>query len=208
MLTRDEKARAVEIAKCKQDPYYFLTHWVYTIDTADEESPEKLFPNKPHILFTIRVWQREKTLLVPKSRQMSMTWLFCGLYLHEAMFYNHRLTFFQSKKESDANELILRTYHMYSSLPGWMQEYSPAERAHCRIDFERAKSRINGIPQGADHIRGFQPSGVFSDEAAYQVEVEKMLASIRPAIRSGGRLTMTSSLAPSHFEQMCLDKIA
>lgn len=123
------------------------------------------------------------------------------------MFHAHRLTFVQSKKERDANELILRMKQMHNSLPGWMKEWSPMDTTFCYANFKAAKSRIFAIPSGADQIRGYQPSGVLSDESSYQTDVDKMIATIRPAIRSGGRLTMVSSAAPSYFSGMVNDDL-
>lgn len=207
LLQDDPKAQQVELTHCKSDPWRFLTHWLHTIDSADEDTPEKLFPNKEHLFVSTRFWEREKTLIIPKSRQLSMTWLCCALYLWEAFFFGHRLTFFQSKKESDANELILRTYQMWQSLPAWMREWNHCEKIYSYAEFAKSKSRIFGIPSGADQIRGYQPTGVFVDEAAYVLDMDKMIAAIRPAIRSGGRLTAISSAAPGYFASMVLDQL-
>lgn len=184
-----------------------MTHWLFTIDTSDQAEPEKLFPNKEHLYWVTQFWLRYPTLLIPKSRQMSMTWLCCALYLWESFFFSHRLTFFQSKKEGDANELTLRAAQMYSSLPWWMQEWNPMQSVRCYMEFGTSKSRIFGVPSGADQIRGYQPSGLFNDETVYQTDVDKMIAAIRPAIRGGGRLTMTSSCGPSYFANMIMDAL-
>lgn len=205
LLQSDQTARTEELLHCKKDPYRFLTHWCRTIDGADQDEPEKLFPDKAHLEFLTRMWQRYPVLLVPKARQMSCTWLFVGLYLWEAFFYGHRLTFFQSKKERDANELILRADQMYSSLPFWMREWNPVARIECYMEFMNSKSRIFGIPSGPDGVRGYQPTGVFSDEVVYQPDIDKLTAAVRPAIRGGGRLTMISSAGPGYFAAMVLD---
>lgn len=113
----------------------------------------------------------------------------------------------QSKKEADANELILRTVQMYSSLPWWMKEWNPMMNIYCYMELGKTKSRIFGIPSGADQLRGYQPSGLMSDETVFQVDVDKALAAIRPAIRGGGRLTMISSAGPGFFGQMVLDTL-
>lgn len=207
LLQKDPKARQIELIQCRDDPWYWLTHWVHTIDTNDAASPEKLFPNKEHLFIITKYWQMFPTLLMPKSRQMTATWICCGLYLHNAFFFPHRLTFFQSKKEEDAAELVTRTKQMYDSLPWWMHEWNGAEFITAHVNFKRSKSRIIGIPSGPEHIRGYNPSGVFSDEVVYQPQIDEVVRTIRPAIRGGGRLTMTSSTGPSYFQHMCLDTL-
>lgn len=192
---------------CREDPWRFLTHWCFTVDTNDQDNPAKLFPNKEHLWVVTQYWLEYNVLLVPKSRQMSMTWLFCALYFHNALFIPHRINFFQSKKEDDADELLERTMVMYNNLPKWMKAWAPINRTHCRILFPRNSSRIFGVPSGADHIRGYQSSGVFNDESVYQDEIDKMIAAVKPSIRGGGRLTMTSSAGPSYFGALVLDQV-
>lgn len=138
---------------------------------------------------------------------MSMTWLFCALYLHDAIFRPHRITFFQSKKEDDADELLERTMILYDNLPLWVRAWAPVERTHCFMLFKANKSRIIGIPSGADHVRGYQSSGVFNDETVYQTDVDKMIAAVKPSIKKGGRLTMTSSAGPSYFGALVCDEV-
>lgn len=123
------------------------------------------------------------------------------------MFYSHRLSFFQSKKESDASEIIIRMYQMWASLPDFMKEWNHCEKIYAYAEFHRSKSRVFGIASGADQLRGFTASGVFLDEACYIDDVDKTITAVRPAIRAGGRLTMVSSAAPSYFGLMVLDQL-
>lgn len=123
------------------------------------------------------------------------------------MFFAHRLSFFQSKKQEDAAELIIRMYQMWSSLPKWMREWNHCEKIYAYAEFHRSRSRIFAIASGADQVRGFTPSGVFVDEACYVTDADKLLAAIRPSIRSGGKLTMISSAAPGYFGQLVLDSL-
>ena len=102
-----------EWERCKNDSYYWLTTYVYTLDPHDEKNPIKLFPKKEYIRELIKIWKVEKLLLIEKSRQMLMTWLECALNLHEAQFNEGKFIFFQSKKEDDANELVSRAKHIY-----------------------------------------------------------------------------------------------
>lgn len=97
---------------------------------------------------------------------------------------------------------------MYSSLPWWMKEWNSVESIYCYAEFKKSKSRIFGIPSGADQVRGYQPSGLFNDETVYQTDVDKMIAAIRPAIRGGGKLTMVSSAGAGYFQHMVLDTLS
>lgn len=123
------------------------------------------------------------------------------------MFYTHRLTFFQSKKEEDADENLKRAYTIWENLPEFMKEWCPVKRVFLRMDFYRNKSVIRAIPSGADHARQYTPSGYFSDEMVYQIDVDKVLAAIGPTLKTGGRFTGVSSAGPSYFAQMVFDQV-
>ncbi len=137
---------------------------------------------------------------------MTVTWLISALYLWDALFHSSRLTFFQSKKESDADENLERVWTMYSRLPQFIRDWQPATRTFCHIKFKRNRSRIWAIPQGPDHARQFTATGYFSDETAYQEGVESVLAAAGPTLKDRGRITMVSSASPSYFEYICFDK--
>src|SRR5665213_898471 len=80
----NQSAINLELAKCKKSYWRFLTNWVTTEDQSDIDQPYKLFPDKPHLYAIAAFWLNERFLLIPKSRQMSVSWLMCGLHLWEA----------------------------------------------------------------------------------------------------------------------------
>ena len=68
-------------------------------------------------------WVKEKLLLVPKTRQMRISWLFVSLYLWDAQFHKGKMIFFQSKKAEDANELIIRAKTVWDNEPKFLKRY-------------------------------------------------------------------------------------
>ena len=138
---------------------------------------------------------------------MSVTWLFSALYLHDALFNSSRLTFFQNKKESDADANIKRAFTMHSRLPIWMQEWQPVKQTFCSLHFPRSRSEIKGVPAGAHHVRGFTATGVFEDEMAFTDECDEVLAAIKPALGKTGRFTGVSSASPSYFKSLVFDEV-
>lgn len=145
-------------------------------------------------------------MLVPKSRQVMASWLFVSLYLWDALFFPSRLTFIQSKKEEDADQLLERAWIMYQRLPEFIRLWQPAAKTFCHIRFKRNRSHLWALSQGAEHVRSYTPTGVLSDEAAFQEDVDKVLAAVGPALGAKGRLTMISSPAPSFFKMLCFDE--
>lgn len=201
------QAREIELARCKNDPWHFLTHWVQTEDAQNKENPFQPFPCDLHLQVLTAYWMKERFLLVPKSRQMTCTWLFSALYMWDAMFFPSRLTFFQNKKEDDAEANLKRTYTMHSRLPLWMQEWQPIRQTYCNLSFPRSRSELRGVPAGAHHVRGFTATGVFEDEMAFTEDVDEVLAAIKPALGKTGKFTGVSSAMPSYFKQLVFDEI-
>lgn len=147
----------LEYEKCRRDPYYFITNWLFTLDSHDQENPIKQFPDEDYLYILTVLWAGPKIypdykerlhkyyaeeiideifdnwaplLLVPKSRQMKASWLFTALYLWQVQFYPGTSIFFQSKKEVDADSLIKRSKLMYDNEPFFLKKYqvNPSNR--------------------------------------------------------------------------------
>ena len=129
-LYQDQRLQDIEWATCAEDPYYFMTHWAYTLDVHDDENPIRLFPEKEYIKIIVDIWLNNQLLLIPKSRQMMMSWIFTTLYLWDTQFHEGRLTFFQSKKSEDADDLVKRAKFVYDHEPKFLKRYFsfPAEK--------------------------------------------------------------------------------
>jgi hypothetical protein len=201
------RAREIELAMCKGNAWRFLTHWIQTEDSQNKDAPFQLFPNKVHLWVLTQFWLKHNHLIVPKSRQVSATWCYAALYLWESLFFPSKLTFFQSKKEEDAEANLTRVHTMWERLPAWMKEWQPLKRTHTVLQFPRSRSIIRAIPQGAEHLRGYSATGLFIDEAAFQDDLDKTLAAARPALGKIGKLTIISSAQPGVFADLTFNKV-
>lgn len=204
---KDPKVIQLELIRCKQDPWHWMRAWVTTENVhSNLETTFQRFPDKPHLFYLTRLWQENPRLLIPKSRQLTVTWLISCLYLWDGLFFPSRLTFFQSKKEEDANANLERTWGVYQRLPTFFHEWSPAKRTYCNIRLTRQRSRLWAVPEGADHARQYTCSGYFSDEIGFQADTDKVLAAIAPTLGDKGRFTGVSSASPSYFQSLCFDQ--
>jgi len=81
------------------DPVEFFKY-LKTKDEHDPESPVKPFPiEKDYLRLLIHRLATMPILLIPKSRQMLVTWTVCGYLLWSAKRNPYQLIFAQSKKE-------------------------------------------------------------------------------------------------------------
>ena len=180
----------------------WIREQVWTKDEHDKVNPTKRFPNKEYLKIICDLWYKEPLLLIPKSRQLLMTWLFSACYLWDTQFQQGRLNFFQSKKEEDADRLIQRVYFIWENQAEWIKQMFPANYTFCHLKFPLGKSEIWGVPQGGDQIRSHTASGIFSDEMAFQPEAESAYAGAKPTIDGGGRFTGVSSANPGFFHYL------
>lgn len=225
-LSKSKELQDIEWALCSHPEtgaYYWLTHWAKTLDTHDKDNPIKEFPNdKEYIKIIVDIWIKEKLLLITKSRQMMLTWLMVALYLWDAQFHKGRLTFFQSKKEEDADDLIKRAKFIYDQEPKFLKRYkdgnsfkelkcnpqNKGQHVYCKMIFPDIHSEVRGIPQGGDVIRMHTASGILSDEIAFQPEAENAYTAAKPTLSSQGRFTGVSTAEDgTFFENMIFDKI-
>jgi len=195
---------------CPRHPFYFLEHFCYTADQHDMEHPIKRFPiDRPYLRHMTQLWIDNPLLVVVKSRQMIMTWLFTALYLWDAMFHNGRLIMFQSKREEDAigdetsgDGMLGRAKFMVNHIPyrdvllperAAKGQLPAVVRLGKRILFPRRGSTLWAIPQGPSIIRQRTASGYYGDESGFQPEAEDAYAAMRPTIRGGGRATFVTT---------------
>ncbi|MBL7197756.1 MAG: hypothetical protein ISS47_06620 [Candidatus Omnitrophica bacterium] len=204
VMTEEEQGQA--IIKITRHPWYWIQEMVYTNDEHDGENPIKKFPDKEHLKIICDYWHREPLILIPKSRQLMMTWLFVACYLWDTQFARGRLNFFQSKKEEDADRLVKRAYFIWQHQPDWIKNTFPAAYRFCHLEFPQGSSEIWGVPQGGDQLRSHTASGIFSDEMAFQPEAESAYTGAKPTIDGGGRFTGVSSAHPGFFQYLVEDK--
>jgi len=221
-LRNDKRLQAIEWGICRDDPYYFLNNWAKTLDVHDNVEPIKTFPDKEYIKILVDIWLKEQLLLVPKSRQMMMSWLFTTLYLWDTIFHEARMTFFQSKKAEDADDILKRSKFVWDNLPNFLKKYykqgsfyelkcNPqhnGQHVSCKMVFPDINSEIRAIPEGGDVIRMHVASGILSDEMAFQPEAKNAFTACKPTISSKGRFTGVSTAEHgTFFEDMVFDQI-
>jgi len=219
-LAKSPELRNLEWAKCHEDPYYWLTNWAFTLDVHDPKNPQKPFPDKEYLRIIVDKWLEHKILLFPKSRQMMMSWVFTGLYLWDTQFHYGKLTFFQSKKADDANDLVKRAKLIWDNEPSFLKRYykrgefhklncnpqNQGNHVYSLLTFPDIKSEIRGVPEGGDVVRMHTLSGMLSDESAFQPEMASAFTALKPTLSSGGRLTCVSTANDNTwFEEAVFD---
>lgn len=171
--------------------------------------PFTVMPYMPPI---IDAWLNNPFFCIEKSRDVMATWLIVALYTWDTIFHSHRQNIFQSETSVKTVELIKRAYFIYRNQPRFLRNVA---KANFTIGTSRAgvmvvpslDSEIIGLGQGPDQIRQYHPSGLFQDEAAFQIQAGDAFAAIKPSLQNGGRFTAISSANPSFFQLLCGDVV-
>jgi hypothetical protein len=171
----------------------------------------RVFPMKPYVQPIVDTWLQKQFVFVAKSRDMVATWLTVAMYTWDTLFHHGRQNIFQSEDAIKSAELVRRAWFIYQRQPKFLRDVHKAHfgtgtsrSGHMQV--ESINSEILGFPQGADQIRQLHPSGVFSDEAAFQDAAGDAFAAIKPAIQAGGRYTAVSSANPGWFYLAVTDR--
>lgn len=202
---------------------------VYTKDSIDLAHPIKqlLGPTDVYAIIVLLSMLAIPSLLIPKSRQIRMSWLCCTFAVWFAMSGPVRHLIYQTKSERDADDQTTqgrdnpgegRMDFIIQHLPKWMQDlhiisgkgnakgvlkFYPHEIDPDGVHIPWYGSKINAIPQGAKQVRQYTPTIFFSDESAFQDEFEKsMIAASACALRT---VCVSSVEAGSFFNQAVLN---
>lgn len=211
---RSQEELMEHFQRLRTDPWYFLSHCVYTLDEADNKNPIKKFPSEggmsQYLKLYVRCWQNYSFIAVPKSRRMFMSWVNLALYLWDAMFHIGRHMGVVSKKEEDADQLLERMKFILEHIPEseLPKDLIPKwERVYCELRFPEISSKIHAYPQGADQLRMFTFSRLLFDELAFWPDAEAAYSSAMPTLEGGGALTAISSPAEGFFQRLVFDEI-
>ena len=166
-----------------------------TEDSHDQKNPIKPLPldKVSFIKKLLNAYVKFNKIIILKSRQQYVTWIFCIASLWHILFFKSVRVAFVSKKGNDSRRLIERVKVIYDSLPDWKPKAEFVLFPEPRVSVPDNHSFIFAYPSGADQLRGETFTAIFSDEAAFQEEQEKTYRASKPTIDSGGKFVIVST---------------
>jgi hypothetical protein len=175
------------------------------VKTWDEQEPDpkarvKQFPaDKAYLRLVARELQAGGILWIPKSRQLLLSWINAAHLVWRALQPNSHI-FLQTQKEDKAAWMIRdRCYFIFQYLPEWLKHVAlkgntEATHIFCKMELPN-RSKIEGVPEGADQLRGFTPSVFFGDEVSYQPKFEDAHTALLPLSQRGIPMIFVSTAA-------------
>lgn len=219
--------------RCRRSILYWAERYVWTRDDKDLKEPFKpliageLAVNPDtlkvrglqdgpddYLRYLTILFELERLMLVPKSRQVRISWWAMAMLLWFIQFHPAQRVAAQSKKAGDSDKLLDRVVVMLEQQVK-VASYIPWPNWHKKMNLIRIRhggmagiSRLEGLPEGGEKIRGETYSVVFTDESAFQSDAERAYTAIMPLIEGGARyLGVSSAKAATFFEAQVNDNV-
>jgi len=212
LIARDREWQDIERARCQVDPWYWRVNYVVTLNEHWVEEgwqmPYRRWPATEHSRSYCHVLFTERRTAWPKSRQQMMTWLVATQMLGDAMFTGGRLYMIQSKREKDAQAVLLRAKgvydRMYAMCPWLVPElHKPGSASELRWAND---SCMMAVPEGATYVQSRTPTWWMADELQLQAQGETALTA---ALAACWRVSLIATPEYGWFWQIFLrDKAA
>jgi hypothetical protein len=203
MLTTQEIFK--EYTKCLMNPVYAIETYLETFDKTQEGFvPFKLFPRQKEI---IQAYDKHRFNLVTKPRQAGVsttTAAYMAIKVGWADEDNPEAVLIIANKQELAFEFLAKIKDFLAQLPRWVwgaEYYGNAKNESKSIFIVDSKkeirlpngSRVKAVATSKDALRGFTPTYLVMDEAAYIDNGAEVFGAALTALGTGGKATLIST---------------
>jgi hypothetical protein len=203
MLTTQEIFK--EYTKCLMNPVYAIETYLETFDKTQEGFvPFKLFPRQKEI---IQAYDKHRFNLVTKPRQAGVsttTAAYMAIKVGWADEDNPEAVLIIANKQELAFEFLAKIKDFLAQLPRWVwgAEYYGNAKAESKsifiVDSKKEirlpnGSRVKAVATSKDALRGFTPTYLVMDEAAYIDNGAEVFGAALTALGTGGKATLIST---------------
>lgn len=203
MLSRDEII--LEYAKCLASPIYAIETYLETFDKTQEGFvPFSLFPRQKEI---IHAYDKHRFNLITKPRQAGVsttTAAYLSIKVGFADDENPEAVLIIANKQELAFEFLAKIKDFVSQLPRWVwgPDYYGNDKNESKSIFitdskKEIKlpngSRVKAVATSKDALRGFTPTYLVMDEAAYIDNGAIVFGAALTALGTGGKATLIST---------------
>jgi hypothetical protein len=203
MLTRGEILK--EYAKCLASPVYAIETFFETFDKTQEGFvPFKLFPKQKEIIYA---YENNRFNLITKPRQAGVsttTAAYMAVKVGLADSDNPENVLIIANKQALAFEFLSKIKDFLDQLPRWIwgpDYYGNPKNEKKTIFLTDSKqeiklpngSRVKAVATSKDALRGFTPTYLVMDEAAYIDNGAEVFGAALTALGTGGRAMLIST---------------
>tara|TARA_R110000796_G_scaffold742_1_gene2760 strand:- start:8041 stop:9897 length:1857 start_codon:yes stop_codon:yes gene_type:complete len=194
-----------EYTECLIDPVYAICTYLKTFDKTQEGFvPFKLFPKQIQI---VEAYKKYRFTMITKPRQAGVSTTSAAYAATKAVFAdpnNPEAILIIANKQEMAFEFLDKIKDFVSQYPRWVwgdEYYGTDEKEGKSIYLVESKkelklpngSRIKAVATSKDALRGFTPTWLIMDEAAFIDDGAIVFGAALTALGTGGRATLIST---------------
>lgn len=195
----------VEIARCIEDPLYFIKNYVKIVNVDKGLVPFDMWSFQEEM---IRTFHKNRFSICKMPRQVGKTTTTAGYMLWSILFQEDYSIAILANKGSLAQDILSRIQYSYEYLPIWLQQGIITWNKR-NIELEN-KSKISAFATSNSGVRGGTYNLIFLDEFAFvpQNMAKDFFTSTYPVISSGKTTKVIIVSTPyglNHFYKMWVD---
>lgn len=194
-----------EYAKCLEDPIYAIENYFETFDKTQEGFvPFQLFPRQKEIIYA---YEKHRFNIVTKPRQAGVsttTAAYLSIKVGFADPKNPENILIVANKQDLAFEFLAKIKDFLTQIPRWAwgEDYygTPKNLAKSIFLTDSKKEirlpngcRVKAVATSKDALRGFTPTYLVMDEAAYIENGAELFGAALTALGTGGRAFLIST---------------
>jgi len=197
----------LELAKCVENPIYFIDNYCYIVTLDHGIQPFKLYDCQKEKLETIH---NNRKVIIMEGRQQGKTTVAAAYILWYTLFQESKTVAILANKASTAREIMSRYQLMFEYLPPWMQQ---GVKTWNKGDVELENgSVVFTAATTAAGIRGKSVNLLYIDEAAIipNTIADQFFTAVYPVISAGQttKILITSTpLGYNHFWKFWNDAV-
>ena len=198
---RDNELLLLELMEMEEiwkgDCWRWLCDQVFTLDEASQ-SVRPWPREKKFLREVLAVLNGEQVVLIPKSRQMMISWLVAAFFTHHARFFENSALFWQSEEErKSAFAVDQRCLFIEENLKFPETRLVP-KTTRTKVGMVGRmvypnKSYIWAIPQGGKVLRAYTATKIMIDESEFQQQAAEAWRAAMPLVQKGSQLIVVSS---------------
>jgi hypothetical protein len=188
----DKRQLLVEYTKCAKDPSYAIESYFETFDKTQEGFvPFKLFDKQKTLITN---YEENRFNLVLKYRQAgisTVTAAYAAVKTAFALSDNPERVLILANKQETAVEFLNKITSFIKQLPSWSNvSFIKASQKHVKLS---NGSELKAVATSTDALRGYTPTMMILDEAAFIEGGQSLWSACLAAIGTGGKAFLIST---------------
>jgi hypothetical protein len=183
-----------EYARIMKDAPYALKTYLTTYDNTQKKYvPLELFPDQVQLIKDYEIYNENITRKYRQAGVTTVTAAWISRKLQLAKPDNPERVLLIANKKDTAVEMANKVRHFLDQWPDWINVgFSPDKNSESRFKLNNG-CEVKAVATSADALRGYTPTILVFDEAAYIEAGEDFWAASMASLSTGGKIILVST---------------